>query len=74
MAARLTEAYEHSVTHDERAAQADVRVCCRNIDIPAGEVLAVEEAPWLDAGLWLGREGHPDVECDDGETGGDDSE
>ena len=61
MSARLTQAHEDPVAHDERTAKSDVGVGRGNVDVPAGEISAVEEILWLalrSAALGRGRDRH----------------
>src|SRR5205807_4277866 len=46
MPAGLTQAHEQPVAHEEWTAEPRVRVGGGDIGVPAGEVLAVEEALW----------------------------
>src|SRR5207247_11190491 len=47
MPAGLTQAHEHSIAHEERTAEPRVGVGGRDVDVPAREVLTIEEAAWL---------------------------
>jgi len=42
MPARLTEAHEHAVAHDEWIAEPHVGIGRRDVDVPAGEVLPLK--------------------------------
>ncbi len=57
MSARLTEAHEQPISHNEWIAQARRRVGRRNIDVPAGKVFSVEQAPRLR--LWRASDAEP---------------